>query len=83
VLNVKAGGSEDFTYLMHRVQKQGGQAINIGFGADIHGHSLNHPVSLEKKLLAHTYQFDVDERVLKQAMTVLATLTYRLCNQSC
>jgi aminobenzoyl-glutamate utilization protein A len=82
VLNVKAGGSEDFTYLMHRVQKQGGQAINIGFGADIHGHSLTHPVSLEKKLLAHTYQFDVDERVLKQAMTVLATLTYRLCNQS-
>lgn len=82
VLNVKAGGSEDFTYLMHRVQEQGGEAINLGFGADIRGHSLAHPIPNTKKLLAHTYQFDIDERVLKQAMTVLATLTYRLCNKS-
>lgn len=80
VLDAKAGGSEDFTYFMHRVIEHGGQATNIGFGADARGHSLAEPHPDRKKLLAHTCQFDIDERVLTQAMTVLAVLTNTLCS---
>jgi aminobenzoyl-glutamate utilization protein A len=62
------GGSEDFTYMMARVQEQGGQATNMGIGADLGG--WGH----------HTAQFDFDEKALKVAVRLLSTLTLDLMN---
>ncbi len=57
----QGGGSEDYTYMMRRVQEQGGLATNIGFGADLGG--FGH----------HTATFDFDEAALPQAVRLLAT----------
>jgi len=70
-------GSEDYTYMMRRVQEQGGQATFIGLGADLSGadwggadwgggHSgLGH----------HTAEFDFDERALALAVKLLTAVT--------
>lgn len=50
------GGSEDFTYMMERVQSNGGQATFISIGADING--AGH----------HTAEFDFDEKALGGAV---------------
>jgi aminobenzoyl-glutamate utilization protein A len=55
------GGSEDYTYMMARVQERGGQATNIGIGADLGG--WGH----------HTAEFDFDERALKRAVILLTS----------
>jgi len=57
------GGSEDYTYMMRRVQERGGLATHIGLGADIGagGH--------------HTATFDFDERALVDAVKLLAAVT--------
>jgi aminobenzoyl-glutamate utilization protein A len=62
----KGAGSEDFTYMMRRVQKQGGQAVGIGIGADLGG--WGH----------HTSDFDMDERALKVAMELLSSVVLDL-----
>lgn len=54
------GGSEDFTYMMERVQRNGGLATNIGVGADLGG--WGH----------HTAEFDFDERALSMAVKLLS-----------
>ncbi len=54
------GGSEDFTYMMRRVQENGGLATHIGVGADLGG--WGH----------HTAEFDIDERALKGAIKLLS-----------
>jgi aminobenzoyl-glutamate utilization protein A len=59
------GGSEDATYLMHRVQQQGGKAAFVGVGTD---HPGGH----------HTATFDVDERSLPIGVDVLAGSIQRL-----
>ena len=53
------GGSEDATYLMRRVQADGGVAAYVGIGTD---HPGGH----------HTATFDVDEESLDIGVTVLA-----------
>lgn len=53
------GGSEDYTYMMRRVQELGGVATNIGFGADLGG--WGH----------HTAAFDIDEDALPMAVELL------------
>jgi len=60
------GGSEDFTYMMRRVQERGGLATNIGFGADLGnwGH--------------HTAAFDIDEAALSMAVKLLVATTLDL-----
>ncbi len=60
------GGSEDYTYMMHRVQQRGGQATFIAVGADLaEGNSgLGH----------HTAEFDIDERALTLAVKLLAAV---------
>jgi aminobenzoyl-glutamate utilization protein A len=63
------GGSEDFTYMMEHVQQNGGQATNIGFGADLGG--WGH----------HTAEFDFDERALEQAVRLLSELTLDLLHK--
>jgi aminobenzoyl-glutamate utilization protein A len=64
------GGSEDYTYMMKRVQARGGLAINIGLGADLGG--WGH----------HTARFDIDERALKRAVELLSTVTMHLIESS-
>ncbi|MFC7077428.1 amidohydrolase [Haloarcula halophila] len=59
------GGSEDATYLMNRVQSQGGLASFVGIGTD---HPGGH----------HTPTFDVDERSLAIGVDVLAGTIERL-----
>lgn len=55
-----AGGSEDATYFMRRVQQRGGQAIYAVVGSDIpSGH--------------HTPEFDIDETDFPWAIEALAT----------
>jgi aminobenzoyl-glutamate utilization protein A len=57
------GGSEDYTYMMERVQRNGGLATNIGLGADLGG--WGH----------HTAEFDFDERALRMAIELLSAVT--------
>ncbi len=59
------GGSEDATYLMDRVQRNGGRASYVGVGTD---HPGGH----------HTPTFDVDERSLAIGVDVLAGAIGRL-----
>ena len=60
------GGSEDFTYMMRRVQERGGLATSIGLGADLGdwGH--------------HTAEFDIDEAALPIAVKLLVATTLDL-----
>jgi aminobenzoyl-glutamate utilization protein A len=60
------GGSEDITYMMERVQANGGLATNIGVGASLGG--WGH----------HTAEFDFDERVLACATKLLSVLAVEL-----
>jgi aminobenzoyl-glutamate utilization protein A len=64
-----SGGSEDFTYMMTRVQERGGLATNIGIGADLGG--WGH----------HTVEFDIDERALGAAVALLSAVTWELLRQ--
>jgi aminobenzoyl-glutamate utilization protein A len=61
-----SGGSEDFTYMMSRVQENGGLAANIGIGAKLGG--WGH----------HTAEFDIDERALAIATRLLSALVLDL-----
>ena len=54
--NREGGGSEDYTYMMERVQQNGGQATFVSIVADING--AGH----------HTFEFDFDETALKGAV---------------
>jgi aminobenzoyl-glutamate utilization protein A len=62
----EGGGSEDYTYMMRRVQQQGGQATHIGLGADLGG--WGH----------HSSEFDIDERALIVATKLLSAVTMDL-----
>ena len=59
------GGSEDATYLMQRVQDNGGEACYVGIGTD---HPGGH----------HTATFDVDEDSLPIGVSVLSESILRL-----
>ena len=61
-----SGGSEDYTYMMARVQERGGLAVNIGVGAQLGG--WGH----------HTAEFDIDERALTIATRLLSVLVLDL-----
>jgi aminobenzoyl-glutamate utilization protein A len=60
------GGSEDYTYMMQRVQSRGGQATHIGLGADLGG--WGH----------HSSEFDIDEGALRDATKLLSAVTLDL-----
>lgn len=61
-----SGGSEDFTYMMRRVQALGGQATNIGLGADCGAGG------------GHTATFDFDERALPLGVSLFAATVLEL-----
>ncbi len=65
------GGSEDFTYMMERVQERGGLATNVGFGADTRGIGLETREGRDSVLRSHTDRFDFDEGAMVPAMTLL------------
>ena len=67
-----SGGSEDFTYMMRRVQERGGLATNIGIGADLLGISYMQKEGREAILGGHTALFDIDERCMMLAVRLLA-----------
>ena len=62
------GGSEDFSYMMERVQKHGGKATFFGIGADLGG--WGH----------HTAEFDLDESAFKGAIKLFSLLALHLMN---
>jgi aminobenzoyl-glutamate utilization protein A len=65
VPEARFSGSEDVAYMMRSVQEQGGQAAYIVFGTPVGtGH--------------HTGQFDFDEEVLAQAVTLYSLLIAEL-----
>ncbi len=63
------GGSDDFTFIMNRVQEQGGQAIYALLGADL---AAGH----------HNSAFDFDETVLSKGVEVLTRLILSLNQQT-
>ena len=67
VRHAPLGGSEDATYLMRRVQEQGGTAAFVCVGTD---HPGGH----------HTATFDVDEASLGPGVETLATALQRLAD---
>jgi aminobenzoyl-glutamate utilization protein A len=68
VRHADLGGSEDATYLMRRVQDQGGKASFVCVGTD---HPGGH----------HTATFDVDERSLPIGVDLLAASLRRLATE--
>jgi len=73
----KIGGSEDFTEMMLRIQQQGGQAVNIGIGADRSGIRQG-DADRSAILGAHTSVYDFDEQALRHAMRLLSLLAVDL-----
>ncbi|NLE45594.1 MAG: M20 family metallo-hydrolase [Chloroflexi bacterium] len=71
-LATQAGGSEDVTYMMQRVQQHGGLAAVVGIGADFFNIGCRDSVDREKVLRAHTERFDLDERALGTAIALLS-----------
>jgi aminobenzoyl-glutamate utilization protein A len=61
------GGSEDFTFMIKRVQEKGGIAANVGIGAN-----LSRVPGREVILRAHTPEFDIDEASFKQTIKLLS-----------
>lgn len=59
------GGSEDYSYMMKRVQSHGGKGVYMIFGSNI-------------KASHHNEKFDFDEKDLKNGVKVLSILTYDL-----
>ena len=64
---VRAGGSEDATWMMRRVQEQGGQATYMALGSDI---TAPH----------HNGRFDLDERSIIRGVRAVVAITERLLN---
>ena len=69
VSSTAEGGSEDFTYMMERVQKKGGFATNIGVGAN-----LSEVTGKEVILRGHTPEFDIDEASFRSTIKLLSLL---------
>jgi aminobenzoyl-glutamate utilization protein A len=64
---MEIGGSEDVTYMINRVQEQGGKATYLIFGTPLTaGH--HHP------------EFDYQEGVLSTAVETLARIIFNLTN---
>ena len=69
VSSAAEGGSEDFTYMMKRVQEKGGLATNIGVGANLSG-----VAGKELLLRGHTPEFDIDEASFRSTVKLLSLL---------
>ena len=65
--SLSIGGSEDFSYMMKRVQDNGGEATFIRPMTDVYAP-------------AHNRQFDFDEKVLVNSVKVFCAVTYDIMN---
>ena len=70
----KSGGSEDVTYMMQRVQQNGGLAVSVGLGADISGIRSTDKEKHGQILRAHTSKYDIDEGAFRQAVELFSVL---------
>jgi len=68
------GGCEDYTYMMERVQKNGGLATHLGIGADSRGIGSEDKERRDEILRAHTAEFDIDESALKEAVRLMVSV---------
>ena len=64
-LTVKSGGSEDVSYMMNHVQKNGGKAVFMRVRTEIAG-------------VAHNRKYNFDEKYLTRAVKVFCGMTYDL-----
>ncbi|MCL2497920.1 MAG: amidohydrolase [Symbiobacteriaceae bacterium] len=62
------GGSEDYTYMMERVQQKGGLATFVGYGGKLH------TTQGEESGGHHTAEFDVDEGCLAPSVALFAAI---------
>lgn len=60
---IRVGGSEDYSYMMKRVQSNGGRAVYMLFSSDI-------------EASYHHYKFDFNEKDLINAVKMFSILTY-------
>jgi len=67
--SINLGGSEDFSYLMDKVQKKGGEASYMLFGSDI-------------KESHHHQGFDFQEKDLINIVELLSTITFKLLEKA-
>ncbi len=70
----KSGGSEDVTYMMQRVQQNGGLAVSVGVGADVSGIRSTEKEKYNQVLRAHTSHYDIDEGALIKAVVLFSVL---------
>ncbi|MBN2461938.1 MAG: amidohydrolase [Candidatus Cloacimonetes bacterium] len=77
----RAGGSEDFTYMMKRVQENDGLAVNIGIGAALQSSDQDNGQELNIPLAAHTSNFDFDEKAIHTAMILVTSLIFKIMDR--
>lgn len=65
----KGGGSEDYTYMMTRVQQNGGLATFMGIGADLGGWAH------------HVAEFDFDEKALAGGVKLFVMTALNIINE--
>jgi aminobenzoyl-glutamate utilization protein A len=70
----RSGGSEDVTYMMQRVQQNGGLAVSVGLGADVSGIRSTDKKKRGHVLRAHTSNYDIDEGAFRQAVELFSVL---------
>lgn len=75
--SLPSGGSEDYTYMMRRVQERGGQATHFGIGADLFG-VRREDEDREAVLGHHTTVFDIDEAAIPLAVRVMSRVALSL-----
>jgi len=66
---ISIGGSEDFSYMMKRVQANGGKALYMLFGSNL-------------KASHHHHEFDFNERDLKNAVKMFSILAFDILKVS-
>jgi len=74
----KTGGSEDFTYMMKRVQENEGLAVNIGIGAALQTEDDQGCGIYENLYAAHTSYFDFEEKAMKTALDLITHLVFSI-----
>jgi aminobenzoyl-glutamate utilization protein A len=75
----KVGGSEDYTYMMERVEQNGGQAIFMGLGAKLGGGGSASASAVEGG--AHTIDFDFDESCMPLGSAIFTAIALELAKK--
>lgn len=73
------GGSEDYTYMMERVEQNGGQAIFMGLGAKLGSGGSAGASAVEGG--AHTIEFDFDETCMPLGSAIFTAIALDLAKK--